>query len=580
MKYLAITLIIMLGALHLKSQNYLINPLIEQDGYKLDELKNNDDNLLDYQAIGINLDAVGLNNVHVRMFNANVSLTENRIESRGKADYSFFGFSQDKLYSLIMVVKGKSIRGIMRGPYDYFYEIISKDGLSYAKLMDASILGSLKCGNISTNNNENINPQFPRAFPESENVCKIRVLLLYKNEVSDEYKDELWLRLVEDVSNQVLLSSNIPYEIEIVYAGDTDYDAVGGSSGAYIDLMRFRTRNDGYMDEVHDLRDKYSADICGLIGYIGFSISGLAFGIKLSSEKSFFLCTGSGGTSQWTFIHEIAHIVGARHDMSTDPKTIPYVYGHGHADYINHFRTVMAYTTLCQRFSTYCTKIPYFSNPNLTYNGFPLGVANVSDNALVWQNYSSNVMSFRQPNDDYFVTQADMNDIYYAQLEAKKSISTFGNAKVPVSAKVIYNASDYICLFPGFETQNSSVFQAEIKPVFDCGQPDGEPTDYDTITLPDEELVSKRFLENIGGAEKSLVQIRNMSKSGFELAITNANTEIIGYILYDLSGRKVKFEYNSSKETLFVNRGNIVRGIYFLKVFLNNGELTKKIVFQ
>ena len=98
-----------------------------------------------------------------------------------------------------------------------------------------------------------------------------------------------------------------------------------------------------------------------------------------------------------SFAHELGHNFGALHDPYVDPGTSPYAYGHGYAVPAAGWRTVMAYNNACSAAGTSCTRIPYFSNPNLTYGSpaLPLGTTSTSDNTRVHNQNAATVANFR-----------------------------------------------------------------------------------------------------------------------------------------------------------------------------------------
>jgi hypothetical protein len=72
----------------------------------------------------------------------------------------------------------------------------------------------------------------------------------------------------------------------------------------------------------------------------------------------------------YSFGHELAHNMGSNHDRANGSAALyPYSYGYWALD--NSYRTVMAYD--CPNGG--CSRVPYFSNPNVSYNGYPTGIS-------------------------------------------------------------------------------------------------------------------------------------------------------------------------------------------------------------
>lgn len=137
---------------------------------------------------------------------------------------------------------------------------------------------------------------------------------------------------------------------------------------------RFAERDDGWFDEVHDLRDATAADVCVMLtAYDRLVGSGSS---KLGSPRpEWAFCLAETPYSilhPYIFAHEIGHLQGAGHFDSAGDR--PYARGWCHnpagGDPANRFSTIM------------CTQSPvriqYWSNPELDHeptpgNVFPIG---------------------------------------------------------------------------------------------------------------------------------------------------------------------------------------------------------------
>jgi hypothetical protein len=84
------------------------------------------------------------------------------------------------------------------------------------------------------------------------------------------------------------------------------------------------------------------------------------------------------------FAHELGHNLGSQHDRenATKPPAFDHSYGYKIPD---QWRSVMAYSTGCSS----CPRMPFFSNPYLTFEGAPTGVhggdPDGADNALTFE---------------------------------------------------------------------------------------------------------------------------------------------------------------------------------------------------
>jgi len=140
-------------------------------------------------------------------------------------------------------------------------------------------------------------------------------------------------------------------------------------------LNRFQSPSDGFMDEVHTLRNQYGADACCLI-LNGSQYCGVAYGIMGAPSNGFaplaFQVTArSCATGYYSFSHEFGHLFGCHHDKANGGVAY-YPYAYGWRTTSGAWRTVMAYAP--------GTRVNYFSNPNKTYGGEALGVVNQAEN--------------------------------------------------------------------------------------------------------------------------------------------------------------------------------------------------------
>ena len=165
--------------------------------------------------------------------------------------------------------------------------------------------------------------------------------------------------------------------VELVARSETPYAETGISR---TDLPRLADPEDGYMDEVHGMRDQVGADLVHLIP--GESdVGGLA-------QRP-----GPFGLSVWpgyAVPHEFGHNLSLRHDryensretLWSDGRLVPSPdYGYVNrpaleagAPRSSQWRTIMSYSVECDDRFTSCTWVPRFSNPRERYNGQPTGI--------------------------------------------------------------------------------------------------------------------------------------------------------------------------------------------------------------
>ena len=146
---------------------------------------------------------------------------------------------------------------------------------------------------------------------------------------------------------------------------------------------------------------------------------GLAKGIMPGRANAFAVVHYGCATGYYSFAHELGHLMGARHDEKHDKSTAPFAYGHGFehpsATPSMAFRTVMAYA--CGAPDKCDPRVPYWSGPNVHYNGRPAGTE---------LNYNARVLNETAP------TIADYANQRVASASTKPSASQTAHADQPV----------------------------------------------------------------------------------------------------------------------------------------------------
>jgi hypothetical protein len=194
--------------------------------------------------------------------------------------------------------------------------------------------------------------------------------------------------------NQAYTDSQVNIQLNTVHIGEVAYNEDGNMSNT---LVRLRTTNDGYMDEVHGWRDAYGADLVAMIS-MDTNACGIAY-VMSSNSSGFspyaFSVTKKSCVSGATLDHEIGHNQGNCHNREETGCTTPaYAYGYGLCG--PAFRTIMSYSSPCGT-----SKIRHFSNPNVSVSGFPTGIdhnidpANSADAARTMNNTAATIAAFR-----------------------------------------------------------------------------------------------------------------------------------------------------------------------------------------
>lgn len=191
-----------------------------------------------------------------------------------------------------------------------------------------------------------------------------------------------------DLANQAYTNSKIAMRLRLVRATEVAYTETGNIS---TDLSRLQRTNDGFMDQVHTLRNQYKADLVALIVDNGGAYCGIAYVMANGPRASFapyaFSVTDRDCVANNTLTHEMGHNMGDAHDRASGGTGV-YPYSYGYRDPIGKFRTIMAYP--CPTVS--CPRVKYFSNPKILINGRPAGI----DHAVNPSNSADNARSMNE----------------------------------------------------------------------------------------------------------------------------------------------------------------------------------------
>lgn len=178
------------------------------------------------------------------------------------------------------------------------------------------------------------------------------------------------------LTNLALRNSQTITQFQLVYSYETPSNE---ASNLLTDLTRLVNRTDGYYDEVHAYRDAYHADYVSLLTAADPTYCGMGY-LQSTPDNANFESAAFNTVRQacaagdLTLSHELGHNMGLRHDWYMDAGVTPYPYAHGHANRAGLWRTSMAYKDWCTVVGLTCVRLPYYSNPDVSYDGAPMGV--------------------------------------------------------------------------------------------------------------------------------------------------------------------------------------------------------------
>jgi peptidyl-Asp metalloendopeptidase len=174
------------------------------------------------------------------------------------------------------------------------------------------------------------------------------------------------------------ISFNLVHTYEVVYTES-------GTTGT--DLSRLRATSDGFMDDIHTQRTLYSADLVSLIVASPTNTCGIGYlntnATNYSANNGFNVTVYNCVVGNYSMAHELGHNMGLNHDWHVSTATTPCSHHHG---YVNQaviptglpttarWRTILAYNDQCSANSFNCSRINYWSNPNILRGGDAMGV--------------------------------------------------------------------------------------------------------------------------------------------------------------------------------------------------------------
>lgn len=188
-------------------------------------------------------------------------------------------------------------------------------------------------------------------------------------------------------TNESFANSNMTSNVQVALtqAVQVSYTESGD---VVTDKDRLLATNDGYMDNIFALRDQYHADLVVLlVDFDNGGLAGVAAGIGVGASSAYAVVVDNYAVGNYTFAHEIGHLIGARHD--NDPNDSPRAYAHGYRYNPAYWRTIMAV------YDDVVLRINYWSSPLNTYGGVAMGTTNWNDARRVWNECAGTVEAFR-----------------------------------------------------------------------------------------------------------------------------------------------------------------------------------------
>ncbi|NTW03279.1 MAG: hypothetical protein HGA19_18720, partial [Oscillochloris sp.] len=306
------------------------------------------------------------------------------VEYREPGSYSWFGHSADDpaSYSIFVVHDGIMVGSIAQG--SALYQVrYAGNGMHEVQEVDATALMPSQHDTVitealaaGTSPRSDVQPSLARDLQASTPTVDLMVVYspAAQQGAGGDTAMEALVQLSVDIANFALDQSQVQGRLRLVHTQLVNYTDSGTLS---TDLSRLATSGDGYLDDALTLRSTYGADLVSL--FVGDYATECGLGQVLWSatgETPFSALTyGCGGGM--SLAHELGHNMSLCHDALNGgclTRQSFHPYANGYQDPQGRFRDIMAYANGCAVLGG-CTRVSYFSNPRLSFNGSVLGSA-------------------------------------------------------------------------------------------------------------------------------------------------------------------------------------------------------------
>jgi len=330
-----------------------------------------------------------------------VTVVRERLERRSESRYSWFGHVDGMEHSsVVLTIENGNMAGNVTIDGKIYQVRPVGDGVHSVREIDQSAFPpEAPPIPVEDQDTQTLTPP----APQFDDGSTIDVMVVYTDDVAAASPNILSeIQLAIDETNTSYANSGINQRLQLVHAVEVNYLETGNMS---TDLNCITSQDDGCLDSVHTLRDSYDADMVSFWVENGGSYCGIAWLMTTVSgsfeSHAFSVIDRQCATGYYSFGHELGHNMGAHHDRYVTSGQGAYPYSYGYVYTPDRWRTIMAYNTQCTDWGFNCTRIQYWSNPDVNYNGVPTGVPegqpDSADNRKTLNNTALTVANFRQP---------------------------------------------------------------------------------------------------------------------------------------------------------------------------------------
>ncbi len=317
----------------------------------------------------------------------------------------------------------------------YSIKKTSKSGKTYLKRLDIEELNKMKleCGtdflidDYPDIDNLDIDSFKEFSKKESKSIAEIGVMIVYTPLSAlwaKEFEGSINNTIAQSMAKAQLAMDNSDTNINmtLVHSGLVNHYEEGDYSS--VDLRRLtaspdnnpwgETWNDyqiaGIMDEVHDWRDTYGADLVALFG-LASDVGGVAWLLRRRigrEDRGFSFTRVQQASWTYTHVHEMGHNMGCHHHKEQNVQPGPTNWADWSANNWsagwrwegsdeNMYCSVMTYEAgIYFDDGINATRVPYFSNPDVEHLDTPTGHAADGDNARTLREVRGVVENYRE----------------------------------------------------------------------------------------------------------------------------------------------------------------------------------------
>jgi peptidyl-Asp metalloendopeptidase len=350
----------------------------------------------DVNVVRVNLGALATNRVSLSLGSKTVHASKRKTLVRNATDFTWIADLQEPKGQAVLVVRRGTVTGSIQSGLDHYTLTPMGGDLHALTKVDQSKFpkehppGPVRRG-LGTRSA--LSPALLATAAAADGQVYVDVLIAYTSAARLAYRGDMaaFAQLAVDSANIAYSNSNAGVVLRLVGTTEVAY-----TESTFDQALTDLTNGTGVMAQVHTARDQTGADVVSLL-INNSQFCGEAW-VYSTASSAFSTAYWSCAVSNYSFAHELGHNFGAIHDPYVEPSNYPFPYSHGYVNG-NSWRTIMAYSTACGG----CPRLQYFSNPNVLYQGVPMGSATTHDAARVHRERAAVVAGFRTPASSTYV---------------------------------------------------------------------------------------------------------------------------------------------------------------------------------